>query len=216
MKMTRSFFRKKVLKNILVFEYRKHEKMSRALKRIMAFYDLTFGEGRGQRKISHRDLDKADFDFSCVDGLFMSGKALKRFPKQFKPTKLEREFLRELKKERGNFGVVVVSPDTGPATLKHEIAHALWDLNPRYRREVMRVLNSVNLKPIFKIFKKNEYAETEFFNEAQAYLMNNPYWLKDYGLKNLDYYAEVVLRLNCIFEKYTDPNYAAFKKVAWP
>lgn len=216
MKMTKSFFKKKVLKNILVFEYRTQKRMGRAMKRLMAFYDLLEIKGTGKKKISPKDLSSAEQDLSNVDGVFMSGKALKRFPQHFKATRLEREILKEIKKEKGQFGVVVVSPETGPSTLKHEIAHALWELNPRYRREVKRALSSVNLKPIFKIFKKHDYPESEFLNEAQAYLMNNPYWLKDYGLKNLDRYAGVVLQLNCIFEKYTDPNYDAFKKVAWP
>ena len=219
MKKSKNFFKKDVLKNIVVLEYYDHQAMGQALKRLLPFHELCEDAELNKKKSAlalEVERVKDQDDFSQYEGFFLSSKTIKQFTKHFSDLKpREKEFISALRKKRGSFGVIWISPDTKAATVTHEIAHALWALNPRYQRDVKKVLKSVPLKPIFEILRKEGYQEHILLDEAQAYLMNNPYWLKDFGLKKLDRYAKAVLKLNYLFEKYTDDNYPFFKKVAW-
>lgn len=93
------------------------------------------------------------------------------------------------------------------STLRHELAHALFFLNPVYRQKVREILARVDLQPIWALFeKRGGYHPSVYEDESHAYLLNDSDRLVKWGL-DLAPYAETIRELNALFEM----EYGAWK-----
>lgn len=59
------------------------------------------------------------------------------------------------------------------SVIRHEIAHALFYLNPDYRKAAIKTLKGLNLKPIHKYLKKLGYHPEVFLDECHAYILTD-------------------------------------------
>lgn len=202
------FTKQLVSKDIYVLNYSSHRKLCNAVMRFLSHVDL-FPEI--ERPLSHNAFKKeyrkkhGAFSFRTDwEGFVIPSRAIKPFSEGvWNPlSRQEKLFLNAFKNHKGPFAVIGVSPESSPTTLKHEMAHALYEVNLNYRKEVSKVLETVELKPIFRILKRNGYQDHVMNDEAHAYLMNNLSWLKQEGLKKVNTYYEACAKLNYLFEKY--------------
>lgn len=197
-----------VSKNIYILNYSSHRKLCNAVMRFLSHVDL-FPEI--SYPLSHRafknEYKKKHGSFSFKDdweGFLIPSRALTPFINgKWNPlSEQEKMFLNVVKKHKGRYAVIGVSPESSPTTLKHEMAHALFEVNDKYKQSVLKLLKEIDLTPIFKILKKNGYNEHVFEDEAQAYLMNNLNWLKKEGLTKIQKYYEICAKLNFLFDKH--------------
>ncbi len=87
----------------------------------------------------------------------------------FDPLTQEEQALVEAFRHRsGPYYVIGVYGD-GALTIDHEIAHALYSVNPKYRKEVDAILDGLALGQVFKILKKMGYCKEVFHDETHAY-----------------------------------------------
>ena len=115
----------------------------------------------------------------------------------------EKTILRRLPKS-GKFYVVATHRNKNQSkdilVMRHELAHALFYLNPRYRKAALKILNKVKLKPIFKYLKSmGGYCSEVLLDEAHAYLMVDSLDLRDEGIK-LKPYKKAIKKLNRLFD----------------
>lgn len=83
---------------------------------------------------------------------------------------------------------------------KHEIAHALFYLDKNYRKSVLKVLETVDKKPIFKFLKNAGYHPGVFLDEAHAFLLVDSKELKEDGIK-LAPYRKTIKDLEKLFNQ---------------
>lgn len=198
------FTKQLVSENIYLLKYASHRKMCNALMRFDLFPEISEPMSVAEFK-RHYKKRHGSFSFARDwEGFVIPSRAIEPFMDgSWNPLSTqEKLFLKTFKNIKKPFAVIAVSPLSSPTTLNHEMSHALYEVNLDYRREVSRVLESVDLKPIYKILKKNGYLESSFDDESHAYLMNNLNWLKKEGLRNISKYYEVCAKLNYLFDKY--------------
>lgn len=87
------------------------------------------------------------------------------------------------------FYIIATAGNTPLRTLKHEIAHALYFLNPAYRQEVDSVLATANLEPLkhFLVKQFSDYHEAVLDDEAHAYLGQSSQELEEHGFSTAPY-----------------------------
>ncbi len=138
------------------------------------------------------------------EGFNLPSHLLKPFYKgKFDPlTKKEQKLLRVFKNIKGDFYIIGTYGDN-PQTLKHEIAHGLFSVNPEYKKEVMEQLNQVPKTQIASVMKKLEagYHPSVYYDEFHAYVLVDLNVLKTHGVKT-EKYRNLSRRLNRIFEKH--------------
>lgn len=85
------------------------------------------------------------------------------------------------------------------ATLRHELSHALYASNEKYRNEINRFLkhNRQKIKKASKYILDKGYCEEVLFDELQAYITDN----EDNELIN-NTCSSVIIGVNKIFNKY--------------
>jgi hypothetical protein len=139
-------------------------------------------------------------NFSDWSGFNFPSKILKAFRNgNFgKLTRRERIVLNSLPKE-GKFYVIAThksrDKNWDQSVMDHEVAHSLFYLNKNYRRQALKILEKVKLKPIFKYLKKLGYAKSVFLDEAHAYLGVDSLQLRRECI-DLDPYRKSIKKLN--------------------
>ena len=83
----------------------------------------------------------------------------------------------------------------------HEFSHALYHTNLGYKKRVNQILNGLNLKPLFRYFKKLGYASNVFMDEAHAYLTHDVDSLQSDGI-NLKPYLRQIKALKNNYKKF--------------
>lgn len=119
----------------------------------------------------------------------------------------ERRLLKALYRLRGDCYVIGTSKDD-PTALQHEITHALFYVDPKYRAAVQKVLRKHHLhedNAIYRWLKRNKYASAVLDDEFNAYLVNDPDYLEDEGI-NVNKFAKVQKKLEVLFDKYSKRN----------
>lgn len=131
---------------------------------------------------------------SCAFKPFYDGK--------FDPlSKKEQKLLETLKEIKEEF-YIIGTYGNDKQTLKHEIAHGLFAINPDYRNEVMEQLNQVPKTQIYSVMKKiGDYHPAVYYDEFHAYVLADLKVLKTYGV-NVEKYRNLSGRLNRLFKKY--------------
>jgi hypothetical protein len=84
-------------------------------------------------------------------------------------------------------------------TIRHEIAHALYYLDPNYRIAVSEIIGNYSLKRLRAALLKAGYTQERVEDELQAYLTDNPADLYfSYGISE-NWYQEARSRLGKVF-----------------
>lgn len=96
---------------------------------------------------------------------------------------------------------IVPSKDKSGDTLLHELAHALFYLNPIYKKEVLKALKPYKLPEVKKHIMGLGYNKSVLYDEAQAYLTHN---LKDLieEYPSCRRYKQLSKKLKLIFKKH--------------
>ncbi len=126
------------------------------------------------------------------DGFNVPSRALRRFKKgDFDPLDAnEAALLRSLSARSGRFYVIATAAkDTSGEVLRHEVAHGLWYTRPAYRRKAKKILESLDLKPVFEMLRGLGYHKSVWLDEAHAWIGDGSAALKDAGLKDPRPYA---------------------------
>jgi hypothetical protein len=85
----------------------------------------------------------------------------------------------------------LIATDESYSALKHELAHALYYLNPEYAETVKGILtNAPNIEVPFEALKKLGYCEEVLLDEVQAYLVDD--------MKKFNYHTKVSRKLGWI------------------
>lgn len=122
----------------------------------------------------------------------------------FDPLTIEEQRLLELFRYRSD-NFYIIGAQSG-ATLRHELSHALYASNPKYKNEIDKFLlkNKSKIKNTLKYIKDKGYCDEVLFDEIQAYITDND----DNELINITC-PTVLAGINKIFNKY---NVAKVKK----
>jgi hypothetical protein len=117
-------------------------------------------------------------------------------------TRREREFLSLFKKCTGQYYIIGIKKGQSN-TLKHELMHALYYTNPKYRQSVERILDSgPSLLPISIYIKNLGYHNEVLRDETHAYLVTCQDNLKKAAI-NFDIYKPIIKLLNTNYKKYS-------------
>lgn len=122
----------------------------------------------------------------------------------FDPLTIEEQRLVDLFKYRSdNFYIIGAQ---SKATLRHELSHALYTTNPKYKDEINKffIKHKHKLKNTIKYIKDKGYCDEVLFDEIQAYITDND----DNELINITC-PSILAGINKIFNKY---NVAKVKK----
>jgi hypothetical protein len=122
----------------------------------------------------------------------------------FDPLTIEEQRLLELFRYRSDNFYIIGAQSGG--TLRHELAHALYASNSKYKDELDKFLlkNKSKLKNTLKYIKDKGYCDEVLFDEIQAYITDND----DNELINITC-PTILSGVNKIFNKY---NVAKVKK----
>jgi len=115
----------------------------------------------------------------------------------FDPLTTEEQRLIELFRYRNDDFYIIGAQNN--STLRHELAHALYASNIKYKQEIDKFLynNRNKIKPTIKYIQDKGYCDDVLFDEIQAYITDND----DNELINIT--CSVVLAgINKIFNKY--------------
>lgn len=122
----------------------------------------------------------------------------------FDPLTIEEQRLLDLFKYRSDNFYIIGAQNS--STLRHELSHALYASNPKYKDELDKFLlkNKSKLKNTLKYIKDKGYCDEVLFDEIQAYITDND----DNELINITC-PTILAGVNKIFNKY---NVAKVKK----
>lgn len=112
-------------------------------------------------------------------------------------TTWEQDIVEVFKRNMGNF--YVICTDGGKA-LDHEIMHALYYTQPKYKAAVNKILKTIDLKELNKYLLSIGYCKEVLLDEAQAYIGADFEWI-----------TEKVPSL-AKYEKQSKAMYAQYKK----
>lgn len=85
--------------------------------------------------------------------------------------------------------------------IRHEISHALFYLNPNYKKEISNLLKRYKFKEIKKYLRKEQYHKSRFHDEIQALLLEKDSFFEKTGI-HISRYKKVRFKIKKIFNKY--------------
>jgi len=111
----------------------------------------------------------------------------------------EKRLIQFIRKLPANAYLIVNAEDSEGGVIEHELAHALFAVDPVYRRAATKILESINVYPAYKWLKENIYHPSVFVDETQAYLMESSVDPKGseevFGRQNISVAASKLKRL---------------------
>lgn len=121
----------------------------------------------------------------------------------------EKKLLEYFKNKKGKFYIIGTYGNRTKSVLEHEIAHALFYTNKKYKGEVLRVLHEIDSKTVHAIYhylkESKGYHHDVWLDEVHAYTMTLLDLLKDEGV-DISKLEKPNKELNEIFEKYFNAN----------
>ncbi|PIN73914.1 ABC transporter ATP-binding protein [Candidatus Woesearchaeota archaeon CG10_big_fil_rev_8_21_14_0_10_45_16] len=132
---------------------------------------------------------------------------LKPFYKgRFNPlTNSEEKLLQQFQKHKQPYYIIGTYGNHTKDILRHEIAHALFYTNKRYRKEALKVIHSLpreSIVQIYRFFARSKgYHHDVWLDEAHAYIMTLKDLLKEEGI-DVSPLKEAHKRLNQLFKKH--------------
>lgn len=105
------------------------------------------------------------------------------------------------------FYIIATTKNSHPSTLGHEIAHALFYLNPEYKQKVLGILSKIDTAPLkkFLVDTYGDYNESVLDDEVQAYLTHSADELTKSGFDVAPYEA-VIPELQAVYNRYCQPR----------
>lgn len=112
----------------------------------------------------------------------------------------EKQVLDLLRNEKGRFYVIGTFNSDD---LKHEMAHAKFYTNARYRKEVLAVIDTIDKNEYYKELKKMGYDKSVLPDEAHAYLLETVKYFKSEFDVNPNKFKAARKALNILYRKYS-------------
>ena len=204
-------------KQIILIESKNIEELSNTFIRIQEYYESPFAEIRGKtftlgrlaQLYSERGrtggftYHKTDIHWGDWAGFNFPSEALAPFIQGlFDPlTEKEAAFISTFRYRTDKFYIIgTIIGDTG--TYKHELAHALYYISDKYKKEVDSLLLKVSLTPILDKLKETGYTSEVFLDESQAYLISDLDSL-ELNINQYPKYIELQAKLLKVFNKFT-------------
>jgi hypothetical protein len=138
-------------------------------------------------------------------GFNFPSSVVKTFRKKLKTTQMtprEQQVLLNCP-DRGRFYIIGTYGKTNNKNykliLKHELAHALYFLDPEYKKAVHKVLAQVEVKPIHQYLKKLGYDKSVWMDETNAYILTDQDALLE---SQISISKNVSHRLDTLFNRY--------------
>jgi hypothetical protein len=117
-------------------------------------------------------------------------------------TRREKEFMNLFRNCTGQYYIIGIKKGS-KVTLKHELMHALYYTNPKYRQSVERILDSgPNLTPIATRLKVLGYHPEVIRDETHAYLLTCQDEIKKVVI-NFPKYKAMIKALDANYKKYS-------------
>jgi len=180
---------KTILRNVIVISFRNKRLLGTAFFRVQEFY-----EGRGVvgkvvpigHLISYYTENGVFMYTLDNEGYNVPGNIVELFKQKHTLYPLEQtlfDLIDSLKISSkfyviGVFGTKTVNRN---AIVNHEIAHALYYLSSKYRREVKQILEKVDLSGVFATLRSMGYSKKVYYDEANAYLTTGAAPIESYG-----------------------------------
>lgn len=127
---------------------------------------------------------------------------------KFNPlSKEEKSLLRLFKnKRKKKFYIIATFKNSGKHLLKHEIAHGLFYTNPKYKKEVIKILRKIDKSVKIKIINYlskygGGYHSSVWTDEIHAHVLADLNYLRKYGV-DPDKLFKTNKILNEMFDKY--------------
>ena len=143
------------------------------------------------------------------NGFNFPSKILKPFlDGKFNPlSSREKAILKALDGQKGRFYVIGTFSNDD---LRHEVAHALFYVNPQYRKEVLKVIGRVDTSIWEKVFENmGGYHPSVWIDEVHAYIMEDEKYLKkSLEIEKPHKFRKHANKIRAIFNRYKPKNYA--------
>jgi hypothetical protein len=170
-----------LLDNVLLLEFSTRKELTTTMFRVQEFYESN------NNKIRNKVFTIEDFIeeftdsegnlnyFSFWEGFNVPGHIVNSFFKKFNLTKKEKILKEIVEKhlDRDKDYYVIATDGIDTSTLKHELAHALYYLNPEYRQkanEIVKTIPKTEHRKLINNLKRLQYSESVHKDESQAYL----------------------------------------------
>ena len=171
------------------------------------FKDQVFSRKEFEAWYRQKNNGKFDYYDFWGDGFNIPSHILETFYRgEFKNlTRSEKLILDQFKNRRHTkYYIIATAKNSETKTFDHEIAHALYYLNPKYREEVESVLREIDITPVEKFLKEfyGDYHDSVLRDEAHAWLMHNSKDLQKDGF-DISPYIFVTEKLQRVYLKYS-------------
>jgi hypothetical protein len=211
----------KLHKGIYLLEIENSYDLAMTFCRVQEFYESSFEEIRGKNFTISQLMRLYSMKFG--DGIFtypidwvgfnVPYKAIWNCYYEFQIVDANEydDFIQEIddkiQLESPNKYYLIGSPPNAKTTIDHEVAHAFYFLNKKYKKAADTIIDSIyesSLKKMKKHLNSIGYSDTVFKDEVQAYLSNTPnYFLENAELnkketKNLHSAAK---KINILFNE---------------
>lgn len=180
-----SFKIKEVFPKCIFLGFKTGSDLSSSFIRFQEHYESPkFKNKKFSMKEFYRWYKKERGSFSYIDdwsGFNIPSTSLNSFKRSkfTKITQREKAILNILPK--GKF-YIIASEELDRVTQKHEIAHALFFLNTKYKKNVMKILKTIkNPSPAFEMLKEKGYHKSVLWDELHAYILSDLYMIKNSG-----------------------------------
>lgn len=199
--------------DIYHLHFTKGERMADALMRIQEYYESPKFRGKYFTREEFLDWYKKEKKGMTYiynwkeEGFNVPNSALGPFCEgHFDPlTQDEQTILDYFKDNKNHFYIIATAKDSSPGMLNHEIAHALYYLNPEYKKEVDTILSKYDLTAVKTFLTTNpdyaSYHEAVLDDETHAYLAYHSDELAKFGV-DLAPYKEAIVQLQEVYKKY--------------
>ena len=195
-----------VTKNIIQFDFKKEVHLCKAMLRFQEHYESPNPQFRGQiftlgmyRKW-YSEKEGSFSYYSDWGGFNWPDYVLDAFLEGlFDPLEeAEQDIVNTLRHIKKPFYVIGTS---GNEAYEHEMAHALYYVNKRYRNWVNKELKDQTKLTALRRWLKNDYTEQVFVDEENAYMAADQSFLDD---QDVTYPIDLAMKLHKKFEKTKD------------
>ena len=163
--------------------YPDQETLAKKFMRLQEFYESALPGFRGRhftreefKKAYAKDRGIPRFTYyTDWAGFNVPGRVVNKFMKVFTPDPVECNLLKlidENKPSRGRYYVIGTYHSDHPSTIEHELSHAFWELDSKYRSNAERLITSLPLDFYGRMIEvlREVYCQEVLDDEVTAYL----------------------------------------------
>ena len=120
-------------------------------------------------------------------------------------TNYEKNLVSQFNDMKRKFYIIGTYGNRTKCVLKHEIGHALFYLNKKYRKKVLNIIHEIDKKTIHQIYQflinTRLYHHEVLVDEVHAYILSSLDELKDEKI-DISQLTEANQKMNLVFDKY--------------